>query len=151
MGLIIAQGITSPLQRARRTCELAGFAAGARVDHELVGWDYGRYEGLKNADIHKERPDLELFRDECPGGESPAEIAALADRVIARLRATPRGRAAVLQRPFLRVLAARWDGLDAAVGRHLFPDTAALSVLGYEHNPSRPVIRLWNDTRHVSE
>jgi probable phosphoglycerate mutase len=148
-GLTFTEVLTSPLQRARRTGELAGFPT-AEVDPELVEWDYGRYEGLKTADIHKARPDWELFRDGCPGGESPAAVGARADRVIGRLRATPGDVLLFSSGHFLRVLAARWVGLDADAGRRLFLGTSALSVMGYEHNATQPVIRLWNDVRHVS-
>jgi probable phosphoglycerate mutase len=148
-GLRFAEVFTSSLQRARRTCELAGYPE-ADVDRELVEWDYGRYEGLKTADIHKERPDWDLFRDGCPGGESLAEIGARADRVIAQLRATPGDVLLFSSGHFLRVLAARWLGLDAAVARYLSLGTSALSVLGYEHNTTHPVIRLWNDVSHVN-
>ena len=88
-GLSFAKVFTSPLQRARRTCELAGFGAVAEIDRDLVEWDYGEYEGRRTAEIRKERPDWELFRDGCPGGESPAEVAARADRVVSRVRAVP--------------------------------------------------------------
>jgi len=131
-GLSFAGVFTSPLQRAHRTCELTGFRASVEVDPDLVEWDYGRYEGLTTADIHKERPDWELFRDGCPGGESLTAVSARADRVIGRLRA------------------ARWLGARADLGRHLFLGTAALSVLGYEHNTSEPVVRLWNDISHAT-
>jgi probable phosphoglycerate mutase len=149
-GLTFAEVLTSPLQRASRTCAEAGFAGTAVVDPELVEWDYGRYEGLKSVDIHKDRPDWELFRDGCPGGESPAVVSARADRVIARLRARPRDVLLFSSGHFLRVLAARWVGADASAGRHLFLSTSALCVLGYEHNTTEPVIRLWNDVSHVS-
>jgi probable phosphoglycerate mutase len=148
-GLSFTAVFTSSLQRAQRTGVLAGFPA-AVVDPELVEWDYGRYEGLTTADIHRDRPDWDLFRDGCPGGESPAAAAARADRVIGRLRATPGDVLLFSSGHFLRVLAARWVGLDAAVGRSLFLGTSALSVLGYEHNATEPVIRLWNDVSHVS-
>ncbi|HJZ60222.1 MAG TPA: histidine phosphatase family protein, partial [Gemmataceae bacterium] len=131
------------------TGALAGFPS-AIVDPELVEWDYGRYEGLKTADIHKDRPDWDLFRDGCPGGESPAAVGARADRVIGRLRATPGDVLLFSSGHFLRVLAARWLGLHAAAGQYLFLDTSALSVLGYEHNATHPVLRLWNDVSHVS-
>ena len=147
--LAFAEVLTSPLQRARRTGELAGFTA-AIIDPELMEWDYGRYEGLKTADIHKDRPDWDLFRDGCPGGESPAAVGARADRVIGRLRSTPGDVLLFSSGHFLRVLAARWLGLDVAAGRYLFLSTSALSVLGYEHNATQPVIRLWNDVSHVS-
>jgi probable phosphoglycerate mutase len=142
--------LTSPLQRARRTCELAGFPDAADIDPELVEWDYGRYEGLKTADILKERPGWDLFRDGCPGGETPAAVGARADRVIARARAVAGDVLLFSSGHFLRVLAARWLGLDAGAGRYLFLGTSALSALGYEHNATEPVIRLWNDVSHVS-
>ena len=88
-GLTFAKVFTSPLQRAARTCELAGLGAVAEVDRDLVEWDYGQYEGRRTAEIRKERPDWELFRDGCPGGESPADVAARADRVVSRVRAVP--------------------------------------------------------------
>src|SRR4051812_30196198 len=85
-GLSFAKVFTSPLQRARRTCELAGFGAVAEVDPDLVEWNYGQYDGRRTAEIVAERPDWQLFRDGCPGGESPAQIGARADRVVARVR-----------------------------------------------------------------
>jgi probable phosphoglycerate mutase len=150
-GLTFAHVLTSPLQRARRTCELAGFGAVAEIDRDLVEWDYGAYEGLKTVDIRKERPDWQIFRDGCPGGESPAEIGARADRVAARLRALSRDVLLFSSGHFLRVLAARWCGWDVAFGRYLLLTVATLSILGYEHNQAEPVIRLWNDARHVGD
>ena len=149
-GRAFTEVLTSPLQRARRTCELAGFGATAVVDPELVEWNYGQYEGLKTADIHQEWPHWDLFLDGCPSGESPVAVGDRADRVIGRLRAIPGDVLLFSSGHFLRVLAARWVGLDAAVGRYLFLGTSALSVLGYEHNATDPVIRLWNDVSHVS-
>jgi probable phosphoglycerate mutase len=150
-GLTFARVFTSPLQRARRTCELAGFGAAAGVDPDLMEWNYGTYEGRKTADIRKERPDWQLFRDGCPGGESLAEIAARADRVIARVRAINGDVLLFSSGHFLRVLGARWCGWEAAAGRGLYLGTATLSMLGYEHTTSEPVLRLWNDGRHVVE
>src|SRR5215475_10159619 len=86
-GVTFAKVFTSPLQRAKRTCELAGFEAIAEIEQDLVEWNYGEYEGRSSADIHREHPNWELFRDGCPGGESPAEAAARADRVVNRVRA----------------------------------------------------------------
>jgi broad specificity phosphatase PhoE len=140
---------TSPLQRARRTCELAGFGAVAEVDRDLVEWNYGDYEGRKTVDIHQQRPGWQLFRDGCPNGESPSDVGARADRVIERARAVDGNLLLFSSGHFLRVLAARWLGLDAAAGRCFLLSTAALSALSYEHNRSQPVIQLWNDTRHV--
>ena len=148
-GLRFAKVFTSPLKRAVRTCELAGFGAAAEIDPDLVEWDYGQYEGLRTADIHAERPDWQLFRDGCPGGETPEQVGARADRVIERLRAV-RGDVLVFSHGhFLRVLAARWLGLDAAGGRYLLLSTASFSALGYEHHRAEPAIRLWNETGHV--
>ena len=140
---------TSPLQRALRTCELAGFAAIAEVDRDLLEWNYGDYEGRRTAEIYVERPDWQLFRDGCPGGESPTQVGARADRVVRRLRAIQGDVLLFSSGHFLRVLAARWLGLEPAAGRFFLLSTASVSVLSYEHNLSEPVIRLWNDTRHV--
>jgi broad specificity phosphatase PhoE len=151
-GLTFAKVFTSPLQRAARTCALAGFGAGAEVDPDLVEWNYGKYEGRTSADILKEHPGWDLFRDGCPGGESPQQIAARADRVVQRVRAVPGNVLLFSSGHFLRVLAARWLGLDAAwSGSHFYLSTASLSALGYEHRLSQPVIRLWNDDHHVVE
>jgi broad specificity phosphatase PhoE len=140
---------TSPLQRATRTCQLAGFAGVAVVDPDLVEWDYGEYEGLRTVEIRKQRPDWQLFRDGCPGGESVEEVGARADRVVVRMRTNNENVLLFSSGHFLRVLAARWLGLPAADGRLFALDTAALSILGYEHDRSEPVVRLWNDTQHV--
>jgi broad specificity phosphatase PhoE len=148
-GVTFAKVFTSPLQRATRTCELAGFRAVAEIDRDLLEWNYGDYEGRLTADIHKERPDWQLFRDGCPGGESPNDVAVRADRVVKRVRAVKGDVLLFSSGHFLRVLAARWLGLDAAFGRYFLLSTASLSALGYEHNLSEPVIRLWDDTRHV--
>jgi broad specificity phosphatase PhoE len=148
-GLSFARVFTSPLQRAVRTCELAGFGA-AEVDRDLVEWNYGEYEGRRTAEILAERPDWQLFRDGCPGGESPEQIGARADRVVSRVRAAPGDVLIFSSGHFLRVLAARWLGLEPAAGRYFLLSTASLGTLAYEHNSlSEPVIRLWNDTRHV--
>jgi broad specificity phosphatase PhoE len=140
---------TSPLRRAARTCELAGFAAVAEVDRDLLEWNYGDYEGRRTAEIHAERPDWQLFRDGCPGGERPDEVGARADRVVSRVRAVHGDVLLFSSGHFLRVLAARWLGVEPAAGRFFLLSTASLSALGYEHNRSQPVIRLWDDTRHL--
>src|SRR5262247_1682391 len=141
-GLTVAKVFTSPLQRAARTCELAGFGAAAEVDRDLVEWNYGQYEGRRTKEIHAERPDWQLFRDGCPGGESPAQVGARADRAVQRLRAVDGDVLLFSSGHFLRVLAARWLGLEAAAGKYFLLGTASLSALGYEHNLSQPVIRL---------
>ena len=148
-GLAFAKVLTSPLRRAARTCELAGFGAAAEVDRDLVEWNYGDYEGRRTIEIHEERPDWQLFRDGCPGGDSPAQVGARADRVVGRVRALQGDVLLFSSGHFLRVLAARWLGLEPGAGRYFMLSTASLSALGYEHNPSEPVIRLWDDTRHV--
>jgi broad specificity phosphatase PhoE len=141
---------TSPLQRAARTCELAGFKSVAEVDKDLVEWNYGQYEGRRTAEIRAERPDWELFRDGCPGGESPHEVSGRADRVVKRVRAVPGNVLIFTSGHFMRVLATRWLGLEPSVNCKFFMlSTASLSAVGYEHDVSRPVIRLWNETRHV--
>lgn len=148
-GISFAKVFTSPLQRATRTCELAGFAARAETDRDLLEWNYGEYEGRRTPDIHKERPDWQLFRDGCPGGESPEDVGARADHVMSRLRAVDDNVLIFSSGHYLRVFAARWLGLDVAIGRCFMLSTASLSAVGYEHNLSQPVIRLWDDTRHV--
>ena len=148
-GLSFARIFTSPLQRAMRTCELAGFGPRAEIDRDLLEWNYGEYEGRRTAEIHKERPDWQLFRDGCPGGESPSDVGARADRVVKRVRAVDGNVLIFSSGHFLRVFAARWLGLDVAIGRCFMLSTASLSAVGYEHNLSQPVIRLWDDTRHV--
>jgi len=148
-GLTFAKVFTSPLQRAVRTCELAGFGNAAEIDPDLVEWDYGQYEGRRTAEIHTERPDWQLFRDGCPGGESPGQIGARSDRVVGRVRAVKGDVLVFSSGHFLRVFASRWLGLDAAGGRYLLLSTASLSALGYEHKLAEPAIRLWNDSRHV--
>jgi probable phosphoglycerate mutase len=146
-GLRFAKVLTSPLQRAFRTCELAGFGAVAEVDPDLVEWNYGDYEGLRTAEIHAVRPGWQLFRDGCPNGESPQDVGARADRVVSRVRAFKGDVLIFSSGHFLRVLAARWLGLEPFAGKFFMLDTASLSALSYEHDLSSPAIRFWNDTR----
>jgi len=148
-GLRFAKVFTSPLTRAARTCELAGFGAVAEVDRDLVEWDYGEYEGRTSAEIFKQRPDWQLFRDGCPGGELPQQVGARADRVVSRVRAVCGDVLIFSSGHFIRVLAARWLGLGPIAGSFLLLSTASLSALSYEHELSKPVIRLWNDDHHV--
>jgi broad specificity phosphatase PhoE len=148
-GLTFAKVFTSPLRRAARTCELAGFGAVAEIDRDLVEWNYGKYEGRTSAEIHTERPDWDLFRDGCPEGESPALIGVRADRVVGRVRAVEGTVLLFSSGHILRVLASRWLRLEPGAARYFLLSTASLSELGYEHERSRPVIQLWNDTRHV--
>ena len=149
-GLTFSKVRTSPLQRAARTCELAGFKSVAEIDKDLVEWDYGQYEGRRTAEILAERPGWELFRDGCPGGESPQQVSVRADRIVSHVRAVPGNVLMFTSGHVLRVLATRWLGLEPTVNCKFFMlSTASLSALGYEHDRSRPVIRLWNETRHV--
>lgn len=138
--------LTSPLQRAVRTCELAGFSAVAQVDADLCEWNYGAYEGRRTAEIRAERPGWRLFRDGCPGGESPQAVGERADRIIARIRSTEGLTLLVSSGHILRVLVARWLGLPPAAGSLFLLETASVSRLGYEHDRSEPVVRRWNDT-----
>jgi probable phosphoglycerate mutase len=143
--------LCSPLLRARRTCELAGYGNQATIDDDLVEWNYGEYEGITTADIQKQRPDWQLFRDGCPGGESPANVARRADGLIERLRSFGCDVLVFSSGHFLRMVAARWLGMEPVAGRYFHLSTATLSILGYEHNLNEPVIRLRNDDRHVGE
>jgi broad specificity phosphatase PhoE len=146
-GLSVSRVFTSPLQRAKHTCELAGFGDVATTDDDLVEWDYGLYEGRTTDEIHQQSPGWEIFRDGCPKGESIAEIGGRADRVVARLRAIDGNVLLFSSSHFLRVLTARWLGQEPSSGQYFLLDTASLSILGYEHVRQKPVIRLWNDSR----
>ena len=148
-GLTFARVLTSPLQRAARTCELAGFGSKAEVDRDLVEWNYGRYEGRTSVEILAERPDWQLFRDGCPEGETADQVGARADRVVSRVLAVQGDVLLFSSAHVLRVLAARWLGLEPGAGRYFILSTASLSALGYEHNRSQPVIRLWDDAGHA--
>ncbi len=141
-----ARVFCSPLQRAVRTCELSGYGSVAEVDQDLMEWNYGDYEGKKRPQILASRPAWVIFRDGCPNGESPADVAARTDRLISRIRTT-RGNVAVFSSGhLLRVLIARWLGFDPSAGRYFKLGTGALTVLGYDHNStSEPVIRLLNE------
>jgi probable phosphoglycerate mutase len=148
-GLNFGKVFTSPLQRATRTCELAGFGAVAEVDRNLLEWDYGQYEGLTSAQIRAGRPDWQLFRDGCPGGESPEQVGSRAEAMVDRLRHLGTNALLFSSGHFLRVLAARWLALEPVAGKYLLLSTASVSAVSYENNLSGPVIRLWNDARHV--
>jgi broad specificity phosphatase PhoE len=148
-GMAFARVLVSPMQRARRTAELAGLAHEAEVDADLMEWDYGEYEGLTTAEIRQDRPGWDQFRDGCLRGESVEAIGVRADRVIARLRPIE-GRTILFGHShFFRVLAARWIRQPPGDGRFYLLGTASLSILGYEHTRDEPVIRLWNDDRHA--
>jgi broad specificity phosphatase PhoE len=134
--------LCSPMQRARETCELAGLGGRAVIDADLVEWNYGQYEGLTPKQIHESRPHWLIFRDGCPGGESPEQVGARADRVIARARTAGGDVALFAHGNVLRVLVARWIGLPAGSGQHFLLDTGTLCVLGYYRDV--PAVRVWN-------
>lgn len=134
--------LTSPLQRARETCELAGLGNVPAVDPDLMEWNYGEYEGLTTRQIQQARPEWSLFRDGCPGGESPAQVAARADRVLAKVRATAGNVALFAHGHILRIIAARWLDQPPSLGERLLLDTATLSVLGYYYET--PALKVWN-------
>ncbi len=144
-GLRFAAVFSSPLQRAWSTCELAGFAAKASADPDLVEWNYGAYEGMTPQEIRQRRPDWEIFRDGCPQGEPLENLAIRAERVLARVRDVDGDVLLFSSGHILRVLAARWLRFDATAARGLFLDTATLSILGHYHDEYDPVIYLWNE------
>jgi broad specificity phosphatase PhoE len=147
-----AQVFTSPLQRAAKTCALAGFGEIADIDPNLVEWDYGRFEGKRTKDILKERPGWEMFRDGCPDGESPQDVAARADRFIARVRGIEGDVLAFSSAHIIRMIAARWLGLPPSAGRFFFCRPATVGVLGFEHQSrDEPIIGLWNYATHPRE
>jgi broad specificity phosphatase PhoE len=143
---------SSPLARARRTCELAGLGAVAQVEPDLMEWDYGEYEGLLTPEIRARRPGWDVFRDGCPGGESTGQMSARADRVIAGLKGLSGNVVVFSHGHFLRALAVRWVGLPLAAGGRLYLDPATLGALGFEHGSrEEPVLLLWNETVQGNE
>jgi len=146
-GVTFALVLASPLERARRTAELAGFGDVLEFDDDLMEVDYGEYEGRTTAEIHRARPDWDLWRDGCPGGETIAEAAARAERVIARVRAVDGPVLLVGHGHLTRTLASRALTLDPDHGRHLALDPASLSIVGAEH--AAPALWLWNDASHL--
>ena len=137
-----ARVFSSPLSRALDTCRLAGLGAVAETRDELLEWDYGDYEGLTTPEIREQRPDWSLWRDGCPGGEGPDDVAARVDRVIAEVQAADGDVALFAHGHVLRVLSARWIELGPEYGSRLVLATATLSVLGWERET--PAVRLWN-------
>jgi probable phosphoglycerate mutase len=143
---------TSPLQRASKTCELAGYGAIAQVDPDLVEWDYGRFEGKLTRDILKERPGWELFRDGGPEGESAEDVAARADRFIARVRGIEKDVLAFSSGHIIRMIAARWLALPPGAGRFFYCRPASVGILAYEHkNRDEPILWLWNQVAQPRE
>jgi probable phosphoglycerate mutase len=149
-GMEFAKVFTSPLQRARRTCEITGFGHRAEIMPELVEWNYGDYEGVKTHDIHKTNPGWDLFRDGCPNGESVEQVTARASRVIARLREVGGDVLCFSSGHILRSIAGCWLGLGAAGGRFFLLGTTSLSALNYDHNLQEPAIRQWNETGYLN-
>jgi broad specificity phosphatase PhoE len=142
---VFAHVFTSPLQRARKTCTLAGFGDQADVNTDLLEWDYGLYEGTLTSDIQKERPGWELFRDGCPSGESPRDVAQRADRFIKRVQSLGGSVAAFSSGHIIRMIAARWLGLPPQGGRYFFCRPGSVGQLDFEHHSrEQPVIQVWN-------
>jgi len=138
-----ARVFVSPMQRARETCELAGLGNAAVIDPDLAEWNYGEYEGLTPEQIHERAPGWLIFQDGCPGGESPEEIGARVDRVIARVRTVDGDVALFAHGHVLRVLVARWIGFPVSAGQRFLLDTGTLSILGYYRDT--PAVRIWNE------
>ncbi len=149
-GKTFTRVFVSPLLRVRRTCELAGFAEHAEVDADLTEWDYGDYESKLTADIHRQRPQWNLYRDGTPHGESPDQVAARADRFIQLVRPIAGDVAAFSSGQIIRMIAARWLGLSPLHARHFYTATASIGILGYEHDRNQPVLLLWNDDQQVA-
>lgn len=140
-----AHVFTSPLQRAGRTCALAGFGKVMEINSDLLEWDYGRFEGTTTTDVQENWPDWELFRDGCPGGESPVDVAHRADRFISRVFAAHGDVLAFSSGHIIRMIAARWLGLPPGAGRFFYCQPASVGVLDFEHqNKNEPIIDLWN-------
>jgi len=144
-GHVFSLVLTSPMARARETCEIAGLGDRAQDCDDLREWDYGEYEGRRSADICRERPGWTVFKDGCPGGEMPEQVANRADRIIARLSAMQGNVAVFSHGQFGCVLAARWIGLPTIEARHFSLRPASLSTLSYDADHLEvPVIALWN-------
>lgn len=144
--LDFAQVLVSPRLRARRTCEFAGLGAASQVEPDLTEWDYGRYEGLRSVDIQRGAPDWNIWRDGCPGGESPADVCARADRLIAHLGTMPGPVVLFSHGQFGAALAVRWLGLALIEGQHFPLRTASISLLGVDpQHPARHTLELWNE------
>ncbi|MGD0540675.1 MAG: histidine phosphatase family protein [Tepidisphaeraceae bacterium] len=148
-GLKISRVFTSPLQRARRTCELAGFGPAAEIDPDLMEWNYGDYDGHLSAEVSRDRPNWDLFRDGAPNGESPSDVAARADRFIAKVRGLSADAIAFSSGHITRVIAARWIGLGPDGAGKFLCSTASVGILSYEHDLRHPTIELWNDDTFI--
>jgi broad specificity phosphatase PhoE len=150
-GLTFSRVFVSPLQRARRTCELAGFGSTAEIDPDLAEWNYGDIEGHFSAEVYRDKPGWDLFRDGAPNGESPQDVAARADRFIQKIRKASGDTIAFSSGHIIRTIAARWIGLGPeAAGKFLF-STAGIGILSYEHTFDHPAIELWNDDNTIPQ
>lgn len=145
-GIPFTHVFTSPLIRAKHTCELAGFGDRAEINPDLMEWHYGDYEGLTSAQIKQLNPTWDLFHEGVPNGESPADVAARADRIVAAARKYEGNVVAFSSGHIIRMIAARWLGLAPGQARIFYCTTASIGVLGYEHTLAQPVIHLWNRT-----
>ena len=150
-GVSFGRVFCSPLQRARRTCELAGFGAVAQVDADLMEWNYGELEGKFSEEVHRQQPEWELFRDGAPGGESAADVGKRADRFIAKARQIGGDVAAFTSGHIGRVIGARWIGLGVEGAGKLLFSTARVGILSYEHDVEHPAIGVWNGDGVVRE
>ena len=140
--------LTSPLLRARQTCEFAGFGATSEIERDLVEWEYGDYEGKRTVEIREERPGWNVWRDGCPHGETPANISDRADRLLGRLRELTGNVALFSHGQFGSALAARWIGLAVIEAQHFALGPASISILAHEDgHPKVPIIALWNDVQ----
>ena len=145
-GIAFDSVLTSPLERARQTCQLAGLDKAPEIEADLAEWDYGDYEGRRSVDIRKKRPDWNIYRDGCPHGETPTQVSDRADRLFSRLRARSGNIALFSHGQFGCVLGTRWIGLAVADAQHFMLGTAALSIFAFDpHHPGVPVIALWNE------
>ena len=149
-GLTFDKIFSSPLQRAMKTAELAGFGDHLTLDNNLLEWNYGDYEGLTTQDIQKKNPGWFIFRNGCPSGESPEQVAERCDAMVKKIREVNGDVLIFAHAHILRMLTTRWLNLTPEAGCLYFLNTASLSILGYEHNLSEPVIRLWNDVSHLA-
>jgi probable phosphoglycerate mutase len=143
-GITFRRVFTSPLQRTRKTCELAGFGEVAQIDPDLMDWDYGELEGKFSDEIHRQRPNWDLFRDGSPGGESPDDVARRVDRFIAKVRQISGDVAAFTSGHVGRVIGARWIGIGTEGAGKLLFSTAGVGILSYEHDLEQPAIEVWN-------
>lgn len=143
-GVAFQRVLTSPRIRARRTCELAGLGAAAVVDENLREWTYGEYEGLLYEEIQRRHPGWNIFQHGCPGGETPEQVAARADQLLAVVRKTEGNVALFSHGHFTRALAVRWTGLPMEFGHVLGSVTGSISVLGFNGNGSKPILLRWN-------